>query len=93
MEQIEEFVAWKGAYEITYLLENVDDAPYKYESFAILKYCMDNYKDDNASITEYLKGLSPPEEDTNAMQEPMEEEISENVSPLDEKEEERDEQK
>ena len=77
VEQIEEFVAWKGAYEISSLLENDDDAPYKSESFAILKYCMDNYKDDNAYITEYLKGLSPPEEETNAMLEPMEEEIAE----------------
>ena len=59
VEQIEEFIAWKGAFEISSLLENEDDAPYKSESFAILKYCMDNYKDDNAFITEYLKGLSP----------------------------------
>ena len=86
-------VAWKGAYEIVSLLENVDDGPYKTESFAILSYCMDNYRDDNAYITEYLKGLSPPEEETNAIQEPMDEEISEIVSPLDEKEEESDEQK
>ena len=88
VEQIEEFIAWKRAYEIASLLENVDDAPYKIESFAIIKYCMDNYKDYNAYITEFLKGLSPPEEETNAMQEPIEEEISEIVSPLDEKEEE-----
>ena len=53
---------------------------------------MDNYKDDNAYITEYLKGLSPPEEETNAMQEPMEEEIVETGSSLDENEEESDEQ-
>ena len=49
---------------------------------------MDNQKDDNAYITEYLKGLSPPEEETNAMQEPMEEEIVEIRSSLDENEEE-----
>ena len=88
MEQIEEFIAFKGAYEISSLLENVDDAPYKSESFPILKYCMDNYKDNNFYITEYLKGLSPPEAETNAMQEPMEEEIAETVVSLDEKEEE-----
>ena len=93
VEQIEEFVAWKGAYEIVSFLENVDDAPYKPESFVVLKYCMDNYKDNIFYITEYLKGLSPPEEETNAMQEPMEEEIAEIVSPLDEKEEESDKQK
>jgi hypothetical protein len=26
MEQIEEFIAWKGAFELAYLLENTDDA-------------------------------------------------------------------
>ena len=93
VEQIEEFGAWKGAYEITSLLENVDDAPYKSESFDILKYCMDNYKDDNAYITEFFKGLSPWKEETNAMQELMEEEIAETGSSLDEKEEESDERK
>ena len=72
----------EGAYEISSLIENDDDAPYKSKSFAILKYCMDNYKDDNAYITEYLKGLTPPEEETNVMQEPMEEEIAEIVSPF-----------
>ena len=54
---------------------------------------MDNYKNDNCYVTEYLKGLSPPEEETNAMKEPMEEEIAEIGSSLDEKEEESDEQK
>ena len=37
-ELIEEFIAWKGAYEISSLIENDDDAPYKSESFAILNY-------------------------------------------------------
>ena len=46
---------------------------------------MDNYKADNAYITDYFKGLTPPEEETNAMQEPMEEEIAEIRSSLDEK--------
>ena len=36
VEQIEEFIAWKGAFEIAYLLESIDDAPYKYEIYAIL---------------------------------------------------------
>src|SRR4051812_1045794 len=35
-EQIEEFVVFKGAYEITYFLKNIDDAPYKSESLDIL---------------------------------------------------------
>ena len=34
---------------------------------------MDNYKDENCYITEYLKGSSPLEEETNAVQEPTEE--------------------
>ena len=60
VEPIEEFIAWKGAYEISSLIENDDDAPYKSESFAILNYCMDNYKVEHCYITDYLKGLSPP---------------------------------
>ena len=44
------------------------------------------------SYYEYLKGLSPPEEETDAMREPMEEEIVETVSSLDENEKESDEQ-
>ena len=51
---------------------------------------MDNYKDGNSYITEYL---SPPEEETNTMQEPMKEEIVETGSSLDENEKESDEQK
>jgi hypothetical protein len=30
VEQIEEFIAWKGTFELAYLLENTDDEPYKY---------------------------------------------------------------
>ena len=74
------------------MLQNDDDAPYKFESFALLKYCIDNYND-NAYITEFLKGFSPPKDETNAMQELMEEEAAEIGSSLDEKEEESDEQK
>ena len=44
-EQIEEFIAFKGAYEITSFLENIDDAPYKSESLTILKYCFENYNE------------------------------------------------
>jgi hypothetical protein len=41
MEQIEEFIFWKGAFELAYLLQNTDDAPYKYEVYDILKFCFD----------------------------------------------------
>ena len=36
VEPIEEFIAWKGAYKISSLIENDDDAPYKSKSFPIL---------------------------------------------------------
>src|ERR1041384_6476723 len=91
-ELIEEFVAFKGAYEITSLLKTIDDAPYKYESLAILNYCFENY-DANYYIIDYLERISPPKEETNVLQDTMEEEIAETESSLDEKEEESDEQK
>ena len=58
VEQIEEFVAFKGAYEISSLLEDIDDAPYKSESPSILKYCFENYNAD-AYITNYIERISP----------------------------------
>src|SRR3954463_1295681 len=91
-EQIEEFVIFKGAYEITSFLKNIDDAPYKYESLDILNYFFE-YCNDNYCITDYLKRFSPQEEETNALQDSMEEEIAETEISLDEKEEESDEQK
>src|ERR1043165_2427220 len=91
-EQIEEFVAFKGAYEITSFLENIDDAPYKSESLAILQYSLENYND-NYYITDYLERISPSKEENNVLQDSMGEEIAETESSLDEKEEESDEQK
>jgi hypothetical protein len=92
VEQIEEFIAWKGAFELAYLHENTDDAPYKYEVYDILKFFFDNYKEENGYILKYLNRCSPPTEETNALQEPMEEEIAETGSSLDEKEEDSDDQ-
>ena len=57
MEQIEEFIAWNGAVEIASLLENIDDAPYKYEIYDILEFFFDNYKEENGYILEYLNRL------------------------------------
>jgi hypothetical protein len=91
VEQIEEFIAWKGAFELAYLLENTDDAPYKYEVYDILKFCFDNYKEENGYILKYLNRCSPTEE-TNSLKEPMEEEIAETASSLHEKDEESDDQ-
>jgi hypothetical protein len=73
------------------LLENTDDAPYKYEVYDILTFCFDNYKEENGYILKYLNRCSPIEE-TNALKEPMEEEITETGRSLDEKEEESDDQ-
>ena len=43
VQQIEEFVAFKGAYEIASLIETYGATLYKSENFTILKYCYDNY--------------------------------------------------
>jgi hypothetical protein len=67
------------------LLENTNDAPCKYEVYNILKFCFDNYKEENGYTLKYLNRCSPPTEDTNALQEPMEEEIAKTGSSLDEK--------
>ena len=47
MERIEEFVAFKGAYEIESLFEKYeafDDDVHRPENYAILKYCYENYE-------------------------------------------------
>jgi hypothetical protein len=88
MEQIEEFIVWKGAFKLAYLLESTDDAPYKYEVYDILKFFFDNYKEQNGYILKYLNRCSAPMEETNALKEPMEEEIDETGSSLDDQEEE-----
>ena len=54
IEQIEEFVAFKGAYEIASLIEKCDATLYKSENFSILKYCYENYAS-NAYVKELLK--------------------------------------
>ena len=43
IEQIEEFVSFKGAYEVSTLIEKYDITLYKSENFDILKYCYENY--------------------------------------------------
>src|SRR3954471_632256 len=90
VEQIEEFIAFKGAFELASLLENTDDSPYEYEVYDILQFCFDNYKEENGYILEYFNRCFPQMEETNALREPMEEEIAEPKISLDEKEEESD---
>ena len=90
VERIEEFVAFKGAYEIESLFEkyeDYDDAVYRPGIFAILKYCYENYEF-NSDIDAFIERVSAVQEETNNLQETMEEEIAETVSSLDEKDEE-----
>ena len=55
LEQIEEFVVFKGAYEIAGCIQN-DDAPCKIENYAILGYCLEYYND-NPYITKFLEKI------------------------------------
>ena len=66
IEQIEEFVAFKGAYEIASLIEKYDATLYKSENFAILKYCYENYFS-NANIKPYIEYFSSVQEETNIL--------------------------
>ena len=94
MEQIEEFVAFMGAYEIESMFkefENIYDAVYRPENFAILKYCYENYEF-NSDIDAFIEKVSAVQEETNILQESMEEEVDETVSSLDEKDEEESEE-
>ena len=94
VERIEEFVAFKGAYEIESLFEKYeafDDDVYRPENFAILKYCYDNYKY-NSDIDAFIEKVSAVQEETNILQESMEEGIDETMSSLDEKDDEESEE-
>jgi hypothetical protein len=85
VEQIEEFVAFKGAYEIESLFEkyeNYDDSVYRSQNYAILKYCYENYEY-NAFIDDFIEKVSANQEETNILQAPMEEEIDDTMSSLD----------
>ena len=58
VEGIEEFVAFKGAYEIESLFEkceNYDDVVYIPKNYAILKYCYENYDQYNAILMRLLR--------------------------------------
>src|SRR3954462_5229059 len=43
VEKIEDFVAFKGAYEIASLIEKYYDTIYKSRNFEVLAYCFENY--------------------------------------------------
>ena len=94
VEQIEKFVAFMGAYEVESMFKAFDDfydSVYRPENLAILKYCYDNYKY-NYDIDEFIEKVSIVREETNILQESMEEEVDETMSSLDEKDEEESEE-
>src|SRR6266536_3413572 len=83
-----------GAYEIESLFkecENLYDAVYRPENLAILKYFYENYEY-NADIDAFIEKVSAVQEETNILQESMEEEIDETVTSLDEKDDEESEE-
>ena len=60
MEQIEECVAFMGAYKIESMFkefEDFDDSVYRPESFALLKYCYENYEF-NSEIDDFIDKVS-----------------------------------
>ena len=94
VEQIEEFVAFMGAYEIESMFkefDDIDDACYRSENLAILKYFYENYEY-NYEINALIKKVSVVQEESNILQESMEEEVDDTVSSLDEKDEEESEE-
>jgi hypothetical protein len=83
IEQIEEFVSFKGAYEIASLIEKYDATRYKSQNFAILKNFYENYAS-NAYVKEYIEDASTAQEETHILQESMEEEIAEIAESMEE---------
>ena len=51
--------------------EDIHDAVYRLENFAILKYCYENYEF-NSDIDEFIEKVSAVQEETNILQESME---------------------
>ena len=83
-----------GAYEIEPMFkafDGFDDSVYRPENFAILRYCYENYEY-NYYINAFIEKVSAIQEETNILQEAMEEEIDETVSSLDEKDDEESEE-
>ena len=66
VQQIEEFVAFKGAYEIASLIEKYDATLYKSKNFAIFKYCYDNCAS-NAYVKPYIEDSSAVQEEINIL--------------------------
>ena len=62
IEQIEEFVAFKGAYEVASLIEKYDVTLYESENFDILKYCYENYAH-NVYVKEFIERMTVASEE------------------------------
>src|SRR3989337_492473 len=83
IEQIEEFVIFKGAHEVASLIEKYDITLYKSENLDILNYCYENYAS-NAYVSEFIESAS---EENNDMHESIDNCDSVDmieISPLDE---------
>ena len=81
----------KYCYENYEYNSDIDDACHRSKNLAILKYCYENYEY-NYEINALIKKVSAVQEETNILQESMEEEIDETVSSLDEKDDEESEE-
>ena len=68
-----------------------DDAIYRPENFAIIRYCYENYEY-NSNIDAFIEEVSAVREETNILQESTEEGIDETASSLDEKDDEESEE-
>ena len=64
VEKIEEFVAFKGAYEIASLIEKYYDTIHKFKIFAVLEYCFENYVC-NAYIEDLKNKMLTAQEEAN----------------------------
>src|SRR3954464_7399015 len=65
VEKIEEFVDFKGAYEIASLIEKYYDTIHKSNFFAVLQYCFENYVC-NDYIEEFKNKMFASQEEANA---------------------------
>src|SRR4051812_18669101 len=64
VEKIEEFVVFKGAYEIASLIEKYYDTIHKSENFAVLSYCFENYTS-NSYIEDFKNKMFAALEEAN----------------------------
>ena len=68
IEQIEEFVVFKGAHEVASLIEKYDFTLNKSENFVILKYCNENLAH-NVYVQEFIERMTVALEENNDIHE------------------------